>query len=142
MFPVSQNPRVQSLTAVTVIVLGLAALAVSLPVTDHARAMPLPASPASPLRQQRMGWHPGKTLYAIDLPDEEPSVPAGPHQQQFTAVCRLCHSPRLVLNQPLLTEKKWAEVVHKMVVVYGAQLTAEEERNVVAYLVAVRGRAP
>jgi hypothetical protein len=47
-----------------------------------------------------------------------------------------------VLTQPRLSEKKWGEVVHKMVAVYGAPITPEEERAVVAYLIAIRGAAP
>ncbi|HKM55497.1 MAG TPA: hypothetical protein VJY33_18985, partial [Isosphaeraceae bacterium] len=71
---------------------------------------------------------------------EPPRVPDGPNRAQFTAYCRLCHSPRLALTQPLLTEKKWGEVVHKMVVVYGAPVPPKQERDIVAYLTAVRGR--
>jgi hypothetical protein len=91
---------------------------------------------------EQKGWPPDKPVYHIDLPYEEPYVPPGPNHQQFTALCRLCHSPRLALNQPLLTEKKWGEVVHKMVAVYGAPLTPTQERDVVAYLTAVHGRKP
>jgi hypothetical protein len=82
----------------------------------------------------------GGTLYAIELPDDEPPhVPPGPNREQFTAYCRLCHSPRLVLTQPRLSEKKWGEVVRKMVTVYGAPIPPDQERSVVAYLMAVLG---
>jgi len=78
-------------------------------------------------------------VYSILLPYEEPNVPAGPNQEQFKALCRLCHSPRLALTQPRFSEKKWAEIVHKMVAVYGAQIPPEQERAVVVYLNAIRG---
>jgi hypothetical protein len=75
----------------------------------------------------------------ITLPYQEPVIPPGPNHEQFTALCRLCHSPSLVLTQPRFSEKKWSEVVHKMVTVYGAPIPAEQEREIVAYLVSIRG---
>jgi hypothetical protein len=76
---------------------------------------------------------------SIDLPYEEPPrVPAGPNQAAFVAYCRLCHSPRLALTQPRFTEKKWGEIVHKMVATYGAEIPPEMEPAVVKYLVAVQ----
>ena len=73
------------------------------------------------------------------LPDAEPPVPPGPNREEFAALCRLCHSPSLVLTQPRFSEKKWSEVVHKMVTVYGAPIPAEQEREIVVYLVSIRG---
>jgi hypothetical protein len=71
-----------------------------------------------------------------------PSMPLGPSHAQLTASCGLCHSRRLVLTQPLLTEQQWKAVVHKIVAVYGAPLSPAEEASVVEYLMAVRGRTP
>jgi hypothetical protein len=82
----------------------------------------------------------GGTVYAIDLPyDEPPHVPPGPNREQFTAYCRLCHSPRLVLTQPRLSENRWREVVRKMATVYGAPIPPDQEPAVITYLMAVRG---
>jgi hypothetical protein len=53
--------------------------------------------------------------------------------------CTLCHSPRLAFTQPGFPEKKWGEVVHKMVAVYGAPISPGEERKIAAYLTAVHG---
>jgi len=78
----------------------------------------------------------------IVLPDAAPVVPEGPNRALFQANCRLCHSPRLVLTQPRLTEKQWGAVVKKMVNSYGALIAPEQERDIVAYLMEVRGRAP
>jgi hypothetical protein len=66
-------------------------------------------------------------------------VPLAPNHEQFTALCRLCHSPLLVLTQPRLSEKKWGEVVHKMVAVYGAPIPTQQEKEIVAYLTEIRG---
>jgi hypothetical protein len=81
-------------------------------------------------------------VYTIVLPHDEPVVPLGPNRDQFEAFCTQCHSPRLVVNQPHLPEKKWGEVVHKMVVAYGAALSAEKEKDVVHYLNSIRGLMP
>jgi hypothetical protein len=47
-----------------------------------------------------------------------------------------------VLTQPRLPEKKWAEVVKKMVVTYGAQIPEDQEPLVVQYLTTIRGPEP
>lgn len=83
---------------------------------------------------------PAGPVVSIDLPHEEVALPPGPHREQFVVSCTVCHSPRLALTQPLLPEKKWAEVVHKMVAAYGAPVTAEHEKEVVTYLAAVHGK--
>lgn len=78
----------------------------------------------------------------MDLPHEDFAVPAGPHRERFQVNCTICHSPRLAFTQPPLPEKKWQEVVHKMIAVYGAPPTPEEEREIVRYLSAVHGQPP
>jgi hypothetical protein len=75
----------------------------------------------------------------IELPYEEMELPPGPHRERFQVACTVCHSPRLAFTQALLTEKKWAEVVHKMVAVYGAPISPQEERDITSYLTAVHG---
>jgi hypothetical protein len=88
---------------------------------------------AEPLRS------PGPVV-RIDLPHAETEVPPGPHRERFQVACTVCHSPRLVFTQPRFAEKKWAEVVHKMVAVYGAPISLQEEREIASYLAAVRGQ--
>jgi hypothetical protein len=75
------------------------------------------------------------TVHRIVLPDGEPEVPDGPNREQFTANCRLCHSPRLVLTQPRFSEKKWGEIVDKMSNTYGAPVTPDQKPAIIAYLV-------
>jgi len=77
---------------------------------------------------------------AIELPCENLELPDGPNRDQFQTVCVLCHSPRLAFTQPPLVERQWAEIVHKMVAVYGAPSDPEQERAITAYLTAVAGR--
>jgi hypothetical protein len=130
------NSRRRSLLAsaiwlVALVVLCLALPARNTPARTEAGAPRIPAESLAP------GQGP---VYSIVLPyDEKLHVPSGPNREQFAALCRLCHSPRFVLSQPPLTEKKWTEVVHKMVAVYGAPVPADQERDIVNYLMAVRG---
>ncbi len=79
-------------------------------------------------------------VVSIELPHEGLELPSGPHRDRFQDSCTLCHSPRLALTQPPFPEKQWTEVVHKMVVTYGAPLDPQEEHEVVAYLTAVHGK--
>jgi hypothetical protein len=81
----------------------------------------------------------GGPVHSIVLPEAWPAIPEGPNREEFQALCRLCHSPRLVLTQPRLSEKQWAAVVRKMVAVYGAPIPPEQEQDIVGYLIAVRG---
>jgi hypothetical protein len=71
----------------------------------------------------------------IELPD-------GPHRDEFQSSCLICHSARLPLGQPRFRREKWTEIVHKMVAVYGAPMTHEDEAKVVDYLLAARPPAP
>jgi hypothetical protein len=125
---VSSRTRTLAAGAILIAVLGSLSFAIASPGQSSVRR-----GPALSMR-----WHPGDPVYHIDVPMEEPHVPPGPHREEFTAVCRLCHSPRLALGQPVLTEKQWNAVVHKMVAVYQAPLSAEQERHIVAYLMAVQ----
>ncbi len=65
-------------------------------------------------------------------------LPVGPHRDEFETSCLICHSARLPLGQPKFPRQKWVEIVHKMVAVYGAPLTPEDESEVVDYLLAVK----
>ncbi|MGB2608675.1 MAG: hypothetical protein WBC80_06840 [Isosphaeraceae bacterium] len=69
-------------------------------------------------------------------------LPEGPHRDEFQTSCLICHSARLPLGQPPFGREKWAEIVHKMVAVYGAPITSEDESRVVDYLLAARPPAP
>src|SRR5438552_661128 len=74
-----------------------------------------------------------------DQTPRPPVVPAGPHQEVFDVNFIACHSTRLVLTQPSFSQKTWGEIVHKMTDKYGAKLTPDLEKQIVQYLVAVKG---
>jgi hypothetical protein len=75
------------------------------------------------------------------LPHDPPDLPPGPHREAFETSCTICHSTRLVVNQPPFPRKKWTEEVHKMVTAYGAPIAPDEEPRIVEYLMALRGRS-
>jgi cytochrome c5 len=77
---------------------------------------------------------------AVALPHEPPDLPPGPHREDFLLSCTICHSTRLVVNQPPFPQKKWAEEVHKMVTAYGAPIAPDDEPRIVEYLMILRGR--
>jgi hypothetical protein len=83
---------------------------------------------------------PAGPVVRIELPHPDLALPPGPHRERFTVACTVCHSPRLAFTQPGFPEKKWAEIVHKMVAVYGAPITASEEGEIVSYLGTVHGK--
>lgn len=134
------NARGRSLGAGAGLILVLAILAVALfsPAGGFRRTSVSPRG-----TEAASGWLGSGPVYAIVLPYEEPpEVPPGPNREQFTALCRLCHSPRLVLTQPRLTDKQWGDIVRKMVAVYDAPIPPEAEPDILAYLKAVRGPEP
>jgi hypothetical protein len=83
---------------------------------------------------------PDSPVHAIVLIHDEPELPPGPYRDTFASRCTICHSPRLVANQPPFPREKWSEVVHKMVTAYGAPVTQEQEPEIVDYLMTYRGR--
>jgi hypothetical protein len=107
---------------------ALALLTAALPAASPADASP----PAESVSARGM-------VHSVTLPDAAPAIPEGPNRAQFQAYCRLCHSTRLPLTQPRLSQEKWAAVVTKMVNTYGAPIPKDQEPAIVTYLTAVRG---
>ena len=102
-------------------------------IRDPAAAAPAPSSKKKAVSVQ-------STIIRIEMPYDDPPIPPGPHREEFRIACTVCHSPRLVFTQPILTQKQWNAVVHKMVAVYGAPLSAEDEKQIVSYLQTVHGK--
>ena len=74
------------------------------------------------------------------LPQAPATLPAGPHQEAYTANCLICHSNRYVFMQPKFTHKMWQAEVTKMVNVYGAPVPPEQQEQIVEYLYSIRGK--
>ncbi len=75
-------------------------------------------------------------------PAWELELPEEPHRDVFQTSCLICHSARLPFSQPAFHREQWVEIVHKMVTMYGAPMTPEDESRVVDYLVVARPPSP
>jgi hypothetical protein len=71
---------------------------------------------------------------SIVLPHDEPEFVPGPHWETFHVSCTTCHSSRLIATHPPLSSHQWAEIVHKMIAVYGAPIPPQREAEIVEYL--------
>ena len=76
------------------------------------------------------------------IPAWDFELPQAPHREEFQTSCLICHSAWLPFSQPQFRREKWAEIVHKMVAVYGAPVTPENEAKVVEYLLAAGPQPP
>jgi cytochrome c5 len=78
-------------------------------------------------------------VHTIVLPQYSPEIPAGPHVNTYRKDCLVCHSARYVAMQPRFPQAVWEKEVKKMVDAYGAQIPDAEQKEIVEYLVVVRG---
>jgi len=78
-------------------------------------------------------------VHEITLPDVTAEMLAGPNLAVYRKDCLLCHSSRYVTMQPRFSKAVWEKEVKKMVDVYGAPITPEEQTQIVEYLVAIKG---
>ena len=78
---------------------------------------------------------------APDLKNVTTNLPKAPGSQTFNANCVICHSARMVQNQPNLPEKTWTAIVTKMQKTYGAPVSDSAAKIIVQYLVAIKGKS-
>jgi mono/diheme cytochrome c family protein len=83
-----------------------------------------------------------KDIHSIDLPHDEPSFPPGAGRELFMSRCTVCHSLRYITMQPDFPEKTWVKEVDKMQKTWGAHITDAEAKEIVAYLMLVKGKKP
>lgn len=79
------------------------------------------------------------TVKTIDLPHFPPILPPGPGLEAVETNCVVCHSPRLITDQPDFPREKWAEIVHKMVETFGGHVTPEDQEKIIGYLAFIKG---
>ena len=58
----------------------------------------------------------------------------GDGRQDVQIYCNICHSPRYITMQPPLPAAKWEEEVNKMNTAYGAGISEDTTRKIIAYL--------
>lgn len=76
---------------------------------------------------------------APDLNSVETKLPDEPGHQVFIMNCIVCHSARMVENQPDFPENTWASIVTKMQKTYGAPVSDSAAKEIVQYLVSIKG---
>jgi hypothetical protein len=81
---------------------------------------------------------PDETIPTTTMTVGEVEIPPGPHREVFQANCVICHSAVLPLGQPVLTQKQWGDVVHKMADAYGAPINKDDEARIVEYMMVVQ----
>jgi len=80
-----------------------------------------------------------KSVEEITLPNYPLDMPPGPNLAAFQQHCLLCHTARYVTMQPRFSQAVWEKEVKKMVDVYGAPITPDEQKQIVEYLVTIKG---
>lgn len=75
----------------------------------------------------------------IELPEMESPLPEAPGRDTVDIICGSCHSHRYITMQPRFSRKAWEATVDKMKKTYGAPIPDEKVKEVIDYLVAVRG---
>ena len=79
-------------------------------------------------------------LTAPDIKDVITKLPEAPGYQTFNINCLTCHSSSYVQNQPDLPEKTWTAIVTKMQKTFGAPVSDSSAKEIVQYLVAIKGK--
>ena len=67
-------------------------------------------------------------------------LPDKPGYASFKQNCMSCHSARYIQMQPDLSEKTWTAIVTKMQKSYGAPVADSSVKEIVQYLVSIKGK--
>ncbi len=73
-------------------------------------------------------------VHSITLPTIPVELKAGPGRDKAKTYCSICHSTDYITMQPSFPEKKWGEIVNKMIKVFGAPIPAEAAKEITTYL--------
>ena len=79
------------------------------------------------------------TTVPANLNAIETILPDAPGYTSFKMNCMSCHSARYIKMQPNLPEKAWTAIVTKMQKSFGAPFSDSSAREIVQYLVAIKG---
>jgi hypothetical protein len=73
----------------------------------------------------------------LALPTESAAFPAGPQGTLLTDNCTGCHSPEMILTQPVFGADKWQATIDKMRKAYHAPVAPADDAKIVAALMAL-----
>ncbi|CAN5410363.1 hypothetical protein BH11BAC1_BH11BAC1_12050 [soil metagenome] len=75
-----------------------------------------------------------------DIHDVGSDLASAPGEELVRMHCLTCHSLRYIQMQPAFPRKTWEKLVGKMVKNFGAPIPDSTAKEIVDYLVAVKGR--
>jgi sulfite dehydrogenase (cytochrome) subunit B len=73
-------------------------------------------------------------VHSITLPEVAVKLKPGPGRDKVESYCTICHSTDYIIMQPPFSEKKWGEIVNKMIKVFGAPIPADVAKEITKYL--------
>jgi hypothetical protein len=83
----------------------------------------------------------GNMVHKISLPTVKVDLKPGPGMDKTAGYCNVCHSLDYITSQPAFSQKKWGEIVTKMVKVFGAPVPQDVAQEITAYLGSAYGKA-
>ena len=116
----------------SIVVFAVVSIGASLSISAQQSGGSEPAKAAKPSKSP---------VQEITLPQFPLAMPDGPNLAIYQQHCLLCHPSRYVTMQPRFPKTVWEKEVKKMVDAYGAPITAQEQAQIVEYLVAIKGPA-
>lgn len=122
------------LGALCAIVIGAAALTLTVIGTPDHRVAPPRAAPAGALPTSVSGGGFALVSTTVAMPIDEARFPGGAAADAINANCTACHSASMVLNQPPLTAAQWQATVTKMREVYHANIADRDVPAIMGYL--------
>ena len=91
--------------------------------------------------EQSTKTEPSVAATAPDLKHITTELPKAPGSRTFNVNCVICHSARMVQNQPDFPEKTWTAIVTKMQKTFGAPVSDSAAKIIIQYLVAIKGKS-
>ena len=92
-------------------------------------------APEGPTNPNPIAYDTPKDIYEVEV-----RLPSAPGETELRKHCITCHSYRYIEMQPAFPEKTWTKIVDKMVHTFGAPIPDSSVKNIVNYLVAIKGK--
>jgi hypothetical protein len=74
------------------------------------------------------------TYDAGEYPIYYPELAAGDGRDDVENNCELCHSPRYITMQPVMSAQAWSDEVNKMRKAFGASIPDDAAQKIIQYL--------
>ena len=74
------------------------------------------------------------TYDAGQYPIYYPELAAGDGKDEVENNCELCHSPRYITMQPVMSAQAWSDEVNKMRKTFGANIPDDTAQKIIQYL--------